>query len=120
MGGEDRSHREPPGTAQAEPDACQPFVEVCNHMGLLLALGQELWGNRDRATVSTCVVKTISNPQRGPGSRGEAYLSPLLHRVDGGPLKSPQERNYKSLRQLDQLILSLEADGNCSYFWPNF
>ena len=56
VGREDGSHGQPPGTAQAEPDARQPLMEVCNHMWLLLALGQELWGNRDRATVSPCVL----------------------------------------------------------------
>lgn len=51
VGGEDCSHRQPPGAAQAEPDARQPFVEVCDHMRLLLTLGQELRSNRNGATV---------------------------------------------------------------------
>ena len=56
VGGEDRSHRQPPSAAQAEPNARQPFVEVRDHMWLLLALGQELRGNRNRATVSPRVL----------------------------------------------------------------
>lgn len=56
VGSEDCGHRQPPGTAQAEPDARQPFMEMRNHMRLLLTLGQELWGNRDRATESPCVL----------------------------------------------------------------
>lgn len=51
MGGEDGRHWQSPGTAQTQADACQPFMEVGNHVRLLFALGQELWGKRDRVTV---------------------------------------------------------------------
>lgn len=57
VGSEDRGHRQPPGTAEAEPDTRQPFMEVCDHVRLLLALGQELWGNREQGcAVSPCVL----------------------------------------------------------------
>lgn len=51
MGGEDGCHWQAPGTAQTQTDACQPFVEVGNHIWLLFVLRQELWSKGDRVTV---------------------------------------------------------------------
>lgn len=51
VSGEDGCHWQAPGTAQTQANACQPFVEVGDHVGLLFVLGQELWGNRVGVTV---------------------------------------------------------------------
>lgn len=61
MGGEDGCHRQAPGTAQTQTNACQPLVEVGNHIWLLFVLRQELRSNGDRVTVLPRV--TEGNPR---------------------------------------------------------
>lgn len=86
VSGKDGGHGQASGTAQAQTDACQPFVEVGNHIRLLFILGQELWGNRDRVTVFPHSTKEISsNPHHGQGNRGE--VSPSLGRAGSIPTK---------------------------------
>lgn len=74
MGSEDGCHRQAPGTAQTQTNACQPLMEVGNNIGLLFVLGQELWGNKDRATVSTCHRRNQQSPTwTGKQGRGDRH-----------------------------------------------
>lgn len=120
VGGEDCSHRKPPGPAQAESNACQPLMEVCNHMWLLLVLGQELWGNRNRAAVSPYVSCRQTTIPKVDKEAGESYHHSCTEWVLAH-CNPPRIRNYKSLRQPDPLTPSLKPMGVAGEgCWPTF
>jgi hypothetical protein len=107
MCGKDGCHRQAPSTRKTEPDACQPLMEVGNHMWLVLTLGQELWSNRDRVTVSSHVPCTESAAPTWTGKQGRGSITTTAHCRQ----QFPQTNNRS---QTHQLASPAKTDGICT------